>query len=465
MAPTSPKLDWSLGASRQIATWLISSRLHLIRLARRSSPTPTIITTWTGHAYVTRQVSGPGANNGLPIPTSVEGSALPTPARAPIPTAASVGGIPGSQVTDFRDDVRSGGNPELGGIVVLPNDDPTDILSIKYSTEGTVSAPVLAVTMKVSDMTAIPPSSNWRMNFSANAPNSVMSPSGEYTFGISDRGDQFFVRATTSSTGAQTFVYGTAVRNFDGSITYTDVGNADFGAFDQTNKTITIKVATGKLTAALANGHTVGLGTVLVGLRGSTFTSANVNTGSNRTDTARGGTQYTLSLTRTNYALATNGGLAIASTTYPYYNFGASNAIDGDRTGANWGGFPFSGWNDGTSGVFPDILEVDFNPSSKTIDEINVYTLQDNWTTAGPPTATSTANGEGILDFHLETFNGTSWVSIPGCGCSVTGNNLAWRQFTFPAIQTTKFRIVVTNARNGFSRIIELEGVGAGGQP
>src|SRR5262249_52019235 len=202
--------------------------------------------------------------NGTSVPAPVEGSSLPAPARQPIPTVASVGGIPGSQVTDFRDDVRSGGNPQLGGTVVLPNDDPLDILSVKYSTEGTPAAPVLVSTMKVSDMTAMTPSSNWRMTFTANAPNSVMSPTGEYTFGISDRGDQFFVRATTDAAGAQTFVYGTATRNFDGSITYTDKGNADFGAFDQTNKTITIKVATSKLTSALTNGHTVGLGSVLV---------------------------------------------------------------------------------------------------------------------------------------------------------------------------------------------------------
>jgi hypothetical protein len=422
-----------------------------------------------GHTYVTRQTSGPGVNNGTPIPFPFEGISLPAPVKAPIPTVASVGGIPGSQVTDFKDDVRSGGNPQAGGTVVLPNDDPTDILSIKYSTEGTEHRPVLVVTMKVSDMTAIPPSSNWRMTFAANAPNSVMSPTGEYTFGVSDRGDQFFVRATTDTTGAQTFVYGTAKRNFDGSITYTDVGNADFGAFDQVNKTITIKIATSMLTAALTNGHTVGLGSVLVGLRGSTFTSANVNTGSNRTDTARGGTQYTISLSRTNYALAANGGLAIGSTTYPNGGFPASSAIDGDRTGHGWG-MGTGGWNDGTFGVFPDMLQVDFNPSSKTIDEINVITLQNSWTDSniGPPDLTTSATGEGILAFHLETWNGMSWVAIPNCtpvGCGVTGNDKAWRQFTFPPIQTTKFRIVVTDSRNYYSRIVELEAVGAGGQP
>src|SRR5207237_7455387 len=118
------------------------------------------------------------------------------------------------------------------------------------------SSPLLVTKMKVSDMTAIPPSSNWRMTFTANAPNSVLSPTGEYTFGVSDRGDGFFFRATTDSSGAQTFVYGTAKRNFDGSITYTDKGAADCGFFDATAKTVTIKVALSKLNAALPPGPT-----------------------------------------------------------------------------------------------------------------------------------------------------------------------------------------------------------------
>ena len=181
----------------------------------------------SGHAFVTRQISGPGAT-GAAVPVPVEGSALPAPPNEPVPTAAKVGGIPGSQVTDFPHDVRLGGNPELGGTAVVPVDDPLDILSILYSAEPTSpsdSAPLLVATMKVSDMTALPPSSNWRMTFTANAPNSVLSPTGEYTFGVSDRGDGFFFRATTDSSGAQTFVYGTAKRNFDGSITYADKGN------------------------------------------------------------------------------------------------------------------------------------------------------------------------------------------------------------------------------------------------
>ena len=252
----------------------------------------------SGHAFVTRQISGPGAT-GANIPAPVEGSALPAPPNQPLPRAVDVGGIPGSQVTDFPNDVRLGGNPEAGGTAVLPVPDALDILSILYSAEPTSAgdpAPALVATMKVSDMTAIPPSSNWRMTFTANAPNSVLSPTNEYTFGVSDRGDQFFLRATTDPSGVQTFVYGKAQRNFDGSITYTDLGAADCGSFDQAAKTIKIKVALSKLNTALPVLHPpIAPASILVGLRGSTFTTAGSGaSGNNKTDTARGGTLYTI---------------------------------------------------------------------------------------------------------------------------------------------------------------------------
>jgi hypothetical protein len=144
--------------------------------------------------------------------------------------------------------------------------------------------------MKVSAAPGSVPGENWRMNFTANAPDSKLSSTGEYTFGLSDRGDQFFVRASTDPTvGA--FTFGTAVRNSDGTLTHTTRGNADSGAFDTINKTITVKVAASKLNPFVTHGPAIGPGSVLVGLRGSTFTSqANA-----KRDIARGGTQYTIS--------------------------------------------------------------------------------------------------------------------------------------------------------------------------
>lgn len=228
-----------------------------------------------GHTFVTRQIAGPSINGGT-VPAPAEGAG-PFPAGPPVPPGPN-----GEQVVDFARDVAD------GLLVVTPTDDPLDILSIKYTCEGTTD-PVIVATMKVSAPPAGAPASNWRMNFTANAPDSKLSPTGEYTFGLSDRGDQFWVRASTDPTQASVFSFGTAVRNSDGSITYTRRGAADAGSFNADN-TITVKVVASKLNPFVTHGPPIGPGSVLVGLRGQTFTS-----GANaKRDIARGGTQYTI---------------------------------------------------------------------------------------------------------------------------------------------------------------------------
>jgi hypothetical protein len=119
----------------------------------------------------------------------------------------------------------------------------------------------------------------------------VLSPTGDYSFARSDRGDQFYFRASTDPTQPSTFSFGTAVRIGDGSITYTRQGAADEGLFDPASGTITVKVALAKLNALLPAAHAaIAPGAILAGLRGQTFTA-----GANaKTDIARGGTQYTI---------------------------------------------------------------------------------------------------------------------------------------------------------------------------
>jgi len=168
-------------------------------------------------------------------------------------------------------------------------DDALDILSVKYFCDTLPSGElVIGATMKVSDLSTIPPASNWRMSFTANAPFSGLSPTGDYSFALSDRGDQFFLRANTDSPAGTTFVYGTAVRNSDGSLTYTVRGNADCGFIDTANNTITIKVAVSKLNSLVTRGPAIAAGSVLAGLRGQTFTS-NAN---GKRDITRGGTEF-----------------------------------------------------------------------------------------------------------------------------------------------------------------------------
>lgn len=164
---------------------------------------------------------------------------------------------------------------------------------------------------------------------------------------------------------------------------------------------------------------------------------------------------------RSNVALGATALADPITNTHSSGRFPALSAINGDRTGATWGSSS-GGWNDATRNAYQDILEVDF-PVSETIDEINVYTLQNNWTTAGEPTLTSPATGEGILDFIVQycSANCTTspvWTTVPGG--NVTGNDKAWRQFTFTPVATTKIRVVVNNSRNNWSRIVEVEAYG-----
>jgi hypothetical protein len=163
---------------------------------------------------------------------------------------------------------------------------------------------------------------------------------------------------------------------------------------------------------------------------------------------------------RQNYAFSGNGGTATGSSEHESGGFPALSAINGDRTGGNWGGGT-GGWNDGTRGVFPDSLVVSFN-GSRTIDEIRLYTLQNNFRSAVEPTPSMTCDYYGLIDFDVQTWDGAQWVTIPGG--NVTGNNNVMRVFTFPAVTTTKIRVVVNNAQNNYSRIVELEAFGAGGQ-
>ena len=163
---------------------------------------------------------------------------------------------------------------------------------------------------------------------------------------------------------------------------------------------------------------------------------------------------------RTNYALPANGGTASASSSHPTGLYPASAVINGDRVGNNWGTVN-GGWNDGTRSTYPDTLEINF-AAAKLVDEINVITLQNSWHNAGVPTLETLATGEGIIDFDVQYWNGQQWVTIPGG--NVTGNDKAWRQFIFAGVTTTKIRIVINNSRNNWSRLVEVEAIGPGGQ-
>ena len=136
----------------------------------------------------------------------------------------------------------------------------------------------------------------------------------------------------------------------------------------------------------------------------------------------------------TNVALVTNGGVASASSNYNN-NCPAGAVNEGDRLGVNW--LDGGGWADGTPDVWPDWVEIDFN-ASYPINEIDFFTIQDNYQNPSPPTLDMTFTIWGVTDFEVQYWTGSTWTDIPGG--DVTGNNHVWRQFTFADITTAKIR-------------------------
>jgi len=224
---------------------------------------------FTGNAYVVHQTGGYSLNTGRVINLGDD--------RAPAIDATA------PQVVDGRRDAQT----RAGDPVYVPQDSPADIVNIRYGCESAAPSTLIGATMKVSDLSTVPPSGMWRVHFTTNP----TKP------GLADRGDQWWLAAQTDAQGNRTFTYGSAVRTSGGGFTYTTLGNADVGRFDTTQGTITIMVDVAKLNAAAAHGS-IGVGTTLVGLRGSarmlyqTVSTPAGGVSVGVADSTRGGTSY-----------------------------------------------------------------------------------------------------------------------------------------------------------------------------
>ncbi len=241
---------------------------------------------FSGESFSVRQVGGPAIVPGTSVPTPREGPAAKRQTAFGINTIAPIPGPFGAQVTDWTDDVS------YGLVVTVPQPDPLDITAVKYFVNQTPSGPSLIAKMTVSNLATIPMESSWRMSFAANCPNSILDPTGTYSFGMSDLGDQFYLEVDTGATGAQTATYGTIARNVSGGLTYTALGTADSFSFDTTHNAITARISLSELNAYLMSiGHPlIKTGSILAGLRGSTFDSG--SGGTVKGDTTYGGSQY-----------------------------------------------------------------------------------------------------------------------------------------------------------------------------
>jgi hypothetical protein len=149
-------------------------------------------------------------------------------------------------------------------------------------------------------------------------------------------------------------------------------------------------------------------------------------------------------------ALSSNGGIAQASS---YLSNGEPfKANDGVRNWASTGA-----WKDSTLDLFPDVLEVNFN-TNRTISEIDVYAVKDDYWNAVDPTAAETFSSYGITNFEVQYWSGFIWVTVPNG--SITNNNKVITKLSFTPITTNRIRVVVNNAQSNYSRIVELEAWG-----
>jgi hypothetical protein len=127
-------------------------------------------------------------------------------------------------------------------------------------------------------------------------------------------------------------------------------------------------------------------------------------------------------------------------------------AIDGVRNWATSGA-----WKDATPDSFPDILQVDFS-GSKTINEIDVYAVKDEYTNAADPSEFETFSVYGITSFEVQYWTGSSWATVPGG--TVSNTNRVITRLMFSPVTTTRIRVVVNNAQASYSRIVELQAWG-----
>jgi hypothetical protein len=118
-------------------------------------------------------------------------------------------------------------------------------------------------------------------------------------------------------------------------------------------------------------------------------------------------------------------------------------AVDGDTNSDHWA--TTTGWNDGTSGAWPDWFELDWS-NAQTIGRVDMFTLN---STKYP------AAKYGLKDYDVQVLAGDQWTTV----AAVRGNSAGEINTTFTPVQTTGLR-VLTQAGNGaddYSRIVELE--------
>jgi len=159
--------------------------------------------------------------------------------------------------------------------------------------------------------------------------------------------------------------------------------------------------------------------------------------------------------TQTNFALASNGATATATSSYDA-DHTAENAINGAKhTNGNWS-LPGGSWTSlGNPNTAPESLTIDFG-TVRQISRVVIHMLAGNGSYSTEATEATMASQYANTNFTIEYYDGAKWTQI----AAVVGNDKARRQFDFTAVSATKIRATITAAPTPNAYIVELEGLG-----
>lgn len=165
----------------------------------------------------------------------------------------------------------------------------------------------------------------------------------------------------------------------------------------------------------------------------------------------------------TNVALASNGGVASASSSYLYLPFYTPASLnDGNRSGSvrnvdtgQTGSAQFrwlpNVWQNDVDATGPLWAQVQFTAAD--IVSVVVYSQQTLYLAPIEPYSDTTTT-RGMPEFQVQTWNGTSFVTQ----AQVTGNTLARRVVTFASpVHTDRIRVVLTNVPGNRAALTEIE--------
>lgn len=159
--------------------------------------------------------------------------------------------------------------------------------------------------------------------------------------------------------------------------------------------------------------------------------------------------------------LARAAGTTVRASSYHDGFFGKysmESAVDGIKSGKGWTNN--GGWSDDTPGNMDDWYQLDFN-GKKTISAIDLYFLQDNFSSANVanPTLDTTFTRYGMAGYDVQYWDGTGWITVPGG--SVVNNNKVWTQYGFDPITTNRVRVrfykEIAAGSSAQARLVEIE--------